>query len=106
MLHSFTVNLLTNPVPEDFYRLSSIITLLDLAVADVRVRAQTDAADTLGAEGAVAVDLAARVDANGLIVESTFTSIRTLARLFLPLVAFSPFALRCAALLWRENFHR
>lgn len=35
--------------------------------------------------GAVAVDLAARVDADGLIIESTFTSIRTLARLFLPL---------------------
>lgn len=35
--------------------------------------------------GAVAVDLASRVDADGLIIESTFTSIRSLARLFLPL---------------------
>ena len=35
--------------------------------------------------GAVAIDLAARVDADGLIIESTFTSIRTLARLFLRL---------------------
>jgi fermentation-respiration switch protein FrsA (DUF1100 family) len=35
--------------------------------------------------GAVAVDLATGVDADGLIIESTFTSIRTLARLFLPL---------------------
>lgn len=35
--------------------------------------------------GAVAVELAARVEADGLIVESTFTSIRTLARLILPL---------------------
>ncbi len=35
--------------------------------------------------GAVAVDLAARVDADGLIIESTFTSIRSLTRGFLPL---------------------
>ena len=35
--------------------------------------------------GAVAIELATRVQANGLIVESTFTSIRTLARLVLPL---------------------
>jgi fermentation-respiration switch protein FrsA (DUF1100 family) len=35
--------------------------------------------------GAVAVDLASRVDADGLVIESSFTSIRTLARLFLPL---------------------
>jgi fermentation-respiration switch protein FrsA (DUF1100 family) len=31
------------------------------------------------------VDLASRVDTDGLIIESTFTSIRSLARLFLPL---------------------
>lgn len=35
--------------------------------------------------GAVAVDLATRVAADGLILESTFTSIRTLARLMFPL---------------------
>ena len=35
--------------------------------------------------GAVAVELATRVEADGLIVESTFTSIRTLARLVFPL---------------------
>jgi fermentation-respiration switch protein FrsA (DUF1100 family) len=35
--------------------------------------------------GAVAVELATRVKANGLILESTFTSIRTLARLIFPL---------------------
>jgi fermentation-respiration switch protein FrsA (DUF1100 family) len=35
--------------------------------------------------GAVAIELATRVQADGLIVESTFTSIRTLARLVLPL---------------------
>jgi fermentation-respiration switch protein FrsA (DUF1100 family) len=35
--------------------------------------------------GAVAVDLATRVKADGLIVESTFTSIHTLARLVFPL---------------------
>jgi fermentation-respiration switch protein FrsA (DUF1100 family) len=35
--------------------------------------------------GAVAIELATRVQADGLIVESTFTSIRTLARLFLSL---------------------
>jgi uncharacterized protein len=35
--------------------------------------------------GAVAVELATRVRADGLIVESTFTSVRTLARLVLPL---------------------
>jgi hypothetical protein len=35
--------------------------------------------------GAVAIELASRVQADGLIVESTFTSIRTLARLVLPL---------------------
>jgi fermentation-respiration switch protein FrsA (DUF1100 family) len=35
--------------------------------------------------GAVAVDLAMRVAADGLILESTFTSIRTLARLVFPL---------------------
>lgn len=34
--------------------------------------------------GAVAVELATRVNADGLIVESTFTSIRTLARLMFP----------------------
>jgi hypothetical protein len=33
----------------------------------------------------VAIELASRVQADGLIVESTFTSIRTLARLVLPL---------------------
>ena len=35
--------------------------------------------------GAVAVELATRVEADGLIIESTFTSIRTLARLMFPL---------------------
>lgn len=35
--------------------------------------------------GAVAVDLATRVEADGLILESTFTSVRTLARLVFPL---------------------
>jgi len=35
--------------------------------------------------GAVAVELATRVEADGLILESTFTSIRTLARLMFPL---------------------
>jgi fermentation-respiration switch protein FrsA (DUF1100 family) len=35
--------------------------------------------------GAVAVELATCVEADGLIIESTFTSIRTLARLVLPL---------------------
>ena len=35
--------------------------------------------------GAVAVELATRVQADGLVVESTFTSIRTLARLVFPL---------------------
>jgi fermentation-respiration switch protein FrsA (DUF1100 family) len=35
--------------------------------------------------GAVAVELATRVKADGLIIESTFTSIRTLARLMFPL---------------------
>lgn len=35
--------------------------------------------------GAVAVELATRVKADGLILESTFTSIRTLARLVFPL---------------------
>lgn len=35
--------------------------------------------------GAVAVDLATHVEADGLILESTFTSIRTLARLMFPL---------------------
>ncbi len=35
--------------------------------------------------GAVAVELATRVKAEGLIIESTFTSIRTLARLMFPL---------------------
>ncbi len=35
--------------------------------------------------GAVAVELATRVEADGLVVESTFPSIRTLARLVLPL---------------------
>lgn len=35
--------------------------------------------------GAVAVELGTRVDADGLILESTFTSIRTLARLMFPL---------------------
>jgi fermentation-respiration switch protein FrsA (DUF1100 family) len=35
--------------------------------------------------GAVAVELATRVTADGLILESTFTSIRTLARLVFPL---------------------
>jgi fermentation-respiration switch protein FrsA (DUF1100 family) len=35
--------------------------------------------------GAVAVDLATREEADGLIIESTFTSIRSLTRLFLPL---------------------
>jgi fermentation-respiration switch protein FrsA (DUF1100 family) len=34
--------------------------------------------------GAVAIDLASRVAADGLIVESTFTSIQTLARLIFP----------------------
>jgi fermentation-respiration switch protein FrsA (DUF1100 family) len=34
--------------------------------------------------GAVAVELASRVEAEGLILESTFTSIRTLARLMFP----------------------
>ncbi len=35
--------------------------------------------------GAVAVELATRVEADGLVIESTFTSIRTLARLMFPL---------------------
>jgi fermentation-respiration switch protein FrsA (DUF1100 family) len=35
--------------------------------------------------GAVAVDLATRVQADGLIVESTFTSVRSLARLVFPI---------------------
>lgn len=35
--------------------------------------------------GAVAVELATRVEADGLIIESTFTSIRTLARLVFPM---------------------
>jgi fermentation-respiration switch protein FrsA (DUF1100 family) len=35
--------------------------------------------------GAVAVELATRVEAEGLVVESTFTSIRTLTRLVFPL---------------------
>lgn len=35
--------------------------------------------------GAVAVELATRANADGLIIESTFTSIRTLARLMFPL---------------------
>jgi fermentation-respiration switch protein FrsA (DUF1100 family) len=34
--------------------------------------------------GAVAIELATRVKADGLIIESTFTSIRTLARLIFP----------------------
>jgi fermentation-respiration switch protein FrsA (DUF1100 family) len=33
----------------------------------------------------VAVELATRVEADGLVIESTFTSIRTLARLMFPL---------------------
>jgi hypothetical protein len=35
--------------------------------------------------GAVAIELATHAEANGLIIESTFTSIHTLARLFFPL---------------------
>jgi fermentation-respiration switch protein FrsA (DUF1100 family) len=63
----------------------------DAAAAWAHLVKRGDTADTpriifgrsLG--GAVAVELATRVQADGLVVESTFTSIRTLARLVFPL---------------------
>ena len=63
-------------------------------LADVGAGGQVERADTASAPrvifgrslgGAVAIDLATRVEADALIVESTFTSIHTIARLLFPL---------------------